>query len=310
MTHSTETFPYTYRLYGLKVRSQIDLPELRKVEDESLVEGLDTVDLVLGDVPDSLEGGTVIKGWFEYSGDQCRFDFDDGGKYLADNGKRITVQRLEGVEDIDMRAYLFGSVFGTIVHQRGLLPLHVSAVLSPTGVIAFTGDSGAGKSTMASTVHDRTGWPIVCDDVAVLRPEDTDPILHCGILRLKLLEDAVEHLKKDKETMARDGENRFQKFHLIEPDMFIHDSVPLRALIQLNRGDECKLDRMGGAKSFECVTNAIYRPYLVMYFGDRDKTIMKSAQIANTIETYDLERPWSPEGLDASVELVRTSFEK
>lgn len=308
MTQSDSSFPYTYKLYGLAIWSQIEMPELMLIEDISLLDGLDRVEVRTGDVPENLKGSQSFEDWFHYKEGVCMYRFEDGGRFLVEGGHTITVQRYEGIKDIDMRAFLFGSVFGTLVHQRGLLPLHVSAVFSPSGVIAFTGDSGAGKSTIASVIHERTGWPIVCDDVAVLRPEETDPMLHCGILRLKLLKDAVGLIKKDTDALKKDGENKFQKFHLIEPEMFVLNSVPLHALIQLERGEACKLTKLSGAKSFECVTNSIYRPYLVPMFGDRDQTIGKCAFLANAIQTCELQRPWSVQGIEDSVKLLQAEY--
>ncbi len=42
--------------------------------------------------------------------------------------------------------------------------LHASAVITPVGVVLFSGPSRAGKSTMASLVSRHTGWPIMADD--------------------------------------------------------------------------------------------------------------------------------------------------
>jgi hypothetical protein len=63
---------------------------------------------------------------------------------------------------------LFADDVQPIVYQAfGREALHGSAVLAPTGAVAFCGPSGAGKSTLAYGLSQR-GWPQLADDAIVL----------------------------------------------------------------------------------------------------------------------------------------------
>ena len=157
--------------------------------------------------------------------DACLYQFGDIARMLVERPDRITVEMLPGAVESDMRAYLFGTGFGTLVHMRGLIPLHIAAIKTPDGVVAFTGPSGAGKSTKVAELHFRHGWPIVCDDVAVLHPSDERPLLHAGVNRIKLWKDAVERFGIDPSRLTRDI-MRHDKYHLHAPEMFVSD--PLR----------------------------------------------------------------------------------
>lgn len=304
---NAKEFPYLYRLYGLIVRSEIFLPELANADESETLGDAPVVEFHIGEVPEELEDQVIYGNWLKFNKNECLYDFEEAGRYYIEGGKTITVQRHEGAADNDVRAFLYGSAVGTLLHQRQLLPLHVSAVLTPTGVVAFTGDSGAGKSTMAGVLNRVTGWPIVSDDVAVFRLEETDPIMHCGIFRLKLWEDAVGHIRKDPKNYDRDGA-RVDKYHVIEPDLFHLEPVPMKALIQLERGEEFSLTEMNGAKAFETVANAIYRPYLVPWFSDRLAVTAKCAQLARKIEIFSMARRWSPDGLVESAEKITDRF--
>lgn len=88
----------------------------------------------------------------------------------------------DGVPARDVRQYLLGMSLGVLLYQRDWLPMHVSALHTPTGVWAFTGHSGAGKSTLGAWLHYTQGWPMISDDVAVIKPEDSQAYLYPGPL--------------------------------------------------------------------------------------------------------------------------------
>lgn len=288
--------------YGLTVASGIDLPELRALPGANRHWPAD-LEVRRGALDPTLPGGIRIDSYMQAGDRVCLYDFPAIGRFLVEDGVQIVVDQAAQALDCDMRAYLFGSVFGTLLHQRGLVPLHLSAVRTPRGVWAFTGESGAGKSTMASMVHRRTGWPIVCDDVAVLRPDDAAPILYSGISRLKLWDDAAARLGRSTNEMVRDV-TRAGKFHLFAPEMFDDGPAALAALVYLNPGEHVELSSLAGIERFTGVIEAIYRPYLVGLFGDQATIARTCARVANQIEVMKLRRPWTEEGLLRSVERI------
>ena len=68
---------------------------------------------------------------------------------------------------LDVRAYLLGSIFVVLCQQRGLLPLHASAIAGKSGVVAFLANSGQGKSTLAAHLAQR-GFRVLADDVCLV----------------------------------------------------------------------------------------------------------------------------------------------
>lgn len=101
----------------------------------------------------------------------------DGGCHLNVDGKPAWfISRTGVVEAIGSRA--LGMREGDAIRQgpvevlaramRGQFCLHASAILvAGRGVVAFVGESGVGKSTLARLIQeqDDTGWPRVADDV-------------------------------------------------------------------------------------------------------------------------------------------------
>src|SRR5690606_97236 len=94
---------------------------------------------------------------------------DGVARYLVSGGRRITIDRDPAVEDDDVRLFLLGSVFGAMLHQRGDLVLHGSAIEWEGAAVVFMGFSGVGKSTTASAFRQR-GHAVLTDDLCVVRP--------------------------------------------------------------------------------------------------------------------------------------------
>lgn len=98
-----------------------------------------------------------------------------GLKFLYRKGQAVVVERPDTVSEMDVTAFLNGSVYGAIVWLNGMVPLHASGVVHNGRVHAFTGHSGAGKSTLASALaaHD---MPLMADDVLVLDMSDPSAV--------------------------------------------------------------------------------------------------------------------------------------
>ena len=88
--------------------------------------------------------------------------------------------------------WLNGSVYAAIASINGLLPIHASAVALDGSVLAFTGQAGAGKSTLVAALG-KHGFPMFCDDTLVIDVTDPDRLMCLpGHKRLKLAPDAIE----------------------------------------------------------------------------------------------------------------------
>jgi hypothetical protein len=297
---------HLYRVFGLLVRSSFALPELDVVQ----APGAEDPDVAIeaGPVGDTLPGGVRLLDWMIVDRQTSLFVFPGLGRMSASGGTRIVIDLEPGAPESHMRTYLFGSGFGALLHQRKLMPLHVSAVRTPTGVWAFTGDPGTGKSTLAGLLHRRRGWPLLCDDMAVIHPDDPEPLLHAGVNRLKLWKDAVAAVGTAGASLTRDIA-RQDKFHLHDPAMFDHAPAPLRGLVMLDRGETVALTPICGAQRLMLLLRAVYRPFLTPVHNDVDPLARHAARIANGIEGYSLTRPWDPEALAATAEAIADAIE-
>jgi len=118
---------------------------------------------------DETPGSPFYRDDYIIAGDQdFYFRVSDALAFRIRNGAQISIYCTDSTSESDIMLYLVGSAWGVLCHQRGLLPLHCSAVGVGDHAIALTGVSGAGKSTLAAGLMCR-GYSHICDDVGVLR---------------------------------------------------------------------------------------------------------------------------------------------
>ncbi len=278
-----------YEMYGLVVRSELELPEaLTAIDPPKVVD--DFVDIREGHTPRSLKGGKQLADWIDVAGDQCLYWFQNVCRMLITGGRTIVIDRFTGVSDADVRAFLFGSGIGTIVHQRRLVPVHISAVQSPFGTLAFTGDSGAGKSTIAASLAKYNGWSILCDDMAVLAPSDPEPLIHLGTRRNKLWQDAIDALELGDREKSRDF-SRLDKYHMLLEQYVGRVAPPIAHLFELTWGDSISTSELPPSGRFALVLNTVYRPYLTPVFGDISVVNQTALKVSRRMQAYSLSRP-------------------
>jgi hypothetical protein len=70
------------------------------------------------------------------------------------------------------REILLGPVIVLALALKNVWSLHASAAMYNENIIAFLGESGMGKSTLAAYLSKRTGWQLVADDILPVKDEN------------------------------------------------------------------------------------------------------------------------------------------
>ncbi|WP_458526772.1 hypothetical protein [Onishia taeanensis] len=294
-----------YRTYGLRLSSQFVLPELLPSPPVSVPDA----EIVATQVPTELVAAEVSNGWMRYTKARCQFSAEGIARYRIDRGYRIQVDRREmsaaasRTSEEDLRLYLLGTALGTLLHQRHWLPLHLSAVNTPSGVWGFTGPSGAGKSTLAAWLHYHLEWPLVSDDVGVIKPSDSLPYLYPGPPRLKLWKSALTRLGLDHRHLVQD-QARTAKYHLVNHTGFLDTARPLHHLVMLESAtpdEPANLTPLEGLEAFQAVMATIYRPECGLAFNGHARLMAQAAGLARRIQVFRYRRPWSLDGMERSL---------
>ncbi len=188
------------------------------------------------------------------------------GRFLARDATTIEYCTETGADPAAVEALIRGGILGALIHQRGELPLHATALIAPdrTFAIALAGHSGAGKSTIAYELT-RRGWMLVSDDLTRVTIDDGRPVAWPGRSRLRLTANSCVHFGIDT-ALLEPAPNWPDKFVLELPRW--NEPVPLASVICLERVDgELRLTTLRGAAALALLTEQTYRIHYVSALG-------------------------------------------
>jgi hypothetical protein len=181
-------YTYRYRAYSLDILSQLPVTGF----EPSPVEAAD-VYIHEGPVPQKLDKAINKGVLFESNESEFLLRMENVASYYIRNGNEIIVQRLGQATEGEISAFLTGTSFGALMHQRKLLPLHACTVLFNDRCLVFAGLSGAGKSTLAMALV-KAGGTLVADDISVIDFSDEKPAVCPAFPAIKIWEDSLKHL--------------------------------------------------------------------------------------------------------------------
>lgn len=228
-------------------------------------------------------------------------------RYHVRGGTLIQVDPEPGAKPEDLQLYLGGAMLGTILHQRGVFPLHASSVAIDGRAIALAGPSGAGKSTLLATLV-RRGATFVSDDVCALTGDaGAGFAVWPGAARAKLDPPALEALSQDPAALPSAGGTRGKLQLPLRADAASIRPLPLQAVYLLREGTALQLEPLGG---LEAVTALLDETYLLGYasaLGLKRQCFEWAARVAQSVQVCRCVRPFGMEHLNRLAEFLETA---
>lgn len=293
MLAGDETRPAsTYRLFGLNLRSEIDLAGLAPAFETAAPD----VEITFGPLPASDHTG------YRAAEDGTLLAVAKVGRYLIREGRQIVIDPAPGASERNLRLFLLGSAIGALLHQRGLLPLHANAIDIGGRAVAFSGHSGAGKSTIAAWFHDR-GHNILADDVCVIGFDEAGRALaYPGIPRLRLWREALEASGRDAQAYARSFDDT-DKYDVPTVNESVAEPMPLAAIYLLRKaeeesGGEAEIERLKGVEAVETLVSNTYRGGYLSMIGRTREHLTACVRVARAVPVFRAQRLWGFDRFD------------
>ena len=261
---------------------------------------------------DSPIGETPERLVLDHSVECSRIRIDAVADFEVRGGQLITVWPAAGAERKDIEIFLFGPVWATLCYQRGVLPLHASAILTDGCITAFAGRSGAGKSTTAALMH-ALNYELFADDILPITFDKSSvPGAWPYLRRLKLQGDSIvqlalaagelvsERLDKDKyfvrpKHAADDTWRRLERLYLLEID---------------TANSQNSIERVVGADAVSALVEHTYHFDFIEVSRRFNDHLTVCTQLASKIAIYRLRRsPLLADGKELG-SLIRAHLEK
>lgn len=287
-----------YSQCGLRLRSELDLdlptvPGSRWDVDVRWGPHLDECGgAPLGHVIAAYESADTTWYWATATGSGFRLRFRNCGEFIISADlSEVVVRRDPSGHPALLPILLAGTVSALLLTLRGETVLHASAVAIDGMAVAFVGQSGRGKSTVAALMC-LDGAELVADDVLTVT---VDPIARCrgGSSELRLRAAAAEIARWRPGTPTRTTAD--QRVALSLPAA-PRKSLPLGAVViprPSRTASEIAISRLApSAALFTLLAFPRVHGWRRTDVLQRDFSVL--GRLANLVPVYDVTIPWGP----------------
>jgi len=304
----------TYRLAGLRIISDLPLFGIQPCGGEFAFQ--DEIRIRLALVPSKLCSAAATFRDSQHvggnDGKEVFLDFPQVARFLVRGGKEILIEPAAASDPGEVRAYLLGTVFGILCHQRGIIPLHASAIDVEDCCVAFVGASGAGKSTLVAALA-RRGYETIADDVCFLQTDEKKVIrVRPGIGRIRLWADAIHTLGYERIGVEQEmhGYNKF--FVPVRPPPRPFDYRRLWRIYELHAAADENIGviPLRGVTAVEVLMQNVYRLGIAERLGFKPRAFSVCVAAARNIPVFRLSRPKHFQALARTIEILEAHMLK
>jgi len=283
---TTKTYKY-YHIFGLNLRSEIELPELQSIKATT-----DIVTINLDAVPNNLPIIQQEGILYQATNSDYLLKLKNIAKYRVTKKNEIYIEPL--CSDFSLiRLFLYGPVLGACLIQNDFIPIHASSITHKNKAVLFSGQSAIGKSSIAASLYKR-GFKFLSDDITSISCESNIIIAHSGPPHLKIWKDVINHLSIDHANKrVRKG---IEKYSLGIDNSILRGTFSVNCLIVLKSINEhgFKLKEIRGVDKIQLLYENTYRKRYVIGLGVLDIYLQKLALLSKNINVFELYRPTKP----------------
>ena len=295
-----------YYVYGLNIKSEVKIEEF---ENLPLISEKDIVRITYSQMDDYIKSRIERGKTIELLKNKIWFHIDNIATYCITNGNNIEIEVCENADMQLMKVYVMCSCLGFIMLQRDMVAIHGGVIEMDNKAVIFTGDRGAGKSTLTTALREK-GYKFISDDVASIKI-DKVPFVMPGFPYQKLCESAMNNFGYDKEDYTSFMSDKEVKYIVPAKDQFVYEEKELTAIVKLTVGDvdEVTIEELTGSEKLNNIIENIYRGEYLKYLGGMNPQYFKKCiDIAKNIRFFKITRPANKFTVDEQITLIERSL--
>lgn len=299
MSENNNNLKYRYTVFGLKITSDILIQDLLTTEESG------DISIEIGKVPDKIHNPVDYSEDYQISKTEFLFSIADVAKYYVKNGNEIIVEPFEDADNNAVNAYLMGTAMGTLLLQRGMIPIHGSCVVIDDRCVIFTGPSGAGKSSICSAFR-KNGYKFLSDDISVITlGDDGSAMVQPAFPQQRLCRDTAEEMGIDL--------NSFNSVNMVDEKIVVNNNenfknqpVYLSSIFNLSVNENCdvELKEVSGMEKLQSFIDNIYCNVILIRQGISPIFFRQCLEMVKKIKFYNLIRPIGIFTVNKQMELV------
>lgn len=305
---------YIYEAVGCRFHSEFELPWLIQGEQNASSRDSPSVTVTRADLPRNQETlsselpllhqdravGYTVYG----SRDECYWFYDDVATMRIRDGNEIVVDPADDCRPSSLHQFIIGPGFRTICVQQGKLVLHASAVTIGSTTVAFTGQSGQGKSTTAAAIYTR-GHTVIADDLTAVDILDGQACVLPAFPVFKL-----ETRSADELGLASNGDDGWDSRRAIDvSDRFADDPSQLDVVYLVDEGKQFSIEEVPPVERVIALLESSLPLYQESDRDAADKHLTQCGTVAESVQLKRLSRPRDRTRLDELAQFIETDLQ-
>jgi len=292
---------HCYRLYGLTVMSELEIPDAECVTLPVCDKAAD-VTIALGRVPDFITAENVIKlkddWYFSVPAPQLFYMHCNGFGFEIKDGDTVNVDVYnQDVENSGLITYILGSAFGVVGIQRGSVPIHGAAVETGDTAAIITGHSGSGKSAVLGELI-KTGRRYLADDVSMVFTVDGVPLVVPSYPQRKIVADSAAETGEDISGATLINEDGKDKYAIRKTSEWLDERRQLSCIVEIvsaRKKDDSpfapEIKEIKGQASLRLLLRNQFRPQFAAALGTPPQRMKQLLEVTSSVKTFQIIRP-------------------
>ena len=254
---------------------------------------LDDVEIVLVDEISQPEEPLYSNDWMSISASEFSMDVENVGRFYVRDGNRIEYAPDEKADSPTLELYMNGSVYGAILHQRRILPLHGSSFTFNDSGVMFCGDSGAGKSSL-TTSFCLNGAGFLTDDVTPILFEGEKPRIWPKTGKVKLWDDSLQQFEKEKNELTKIRPEDEKFYFPVESNKVQSHALNIILILQVTDSKDVAFAPVQKVEAFSYLHREIYRREYLFAMPEAEAAYLKQiSSICEYVSIIRIQRPGS-----------------